>query len=50
MRLIWTGFLLTGLLLTGLSAYESGQTREEPVTPMMVATEDGTPMPPPDRK
>jgi hypothetical protein len=29
MRLIWSGFLMTGLLLMGMSAYERRQMREE---------------------
>ena len=29
MRLIWSGFLMTGLLLMGMSAYERRQMRDE---------------------
>ena len=47
MRLILSGFLLTGLLLMGLLAYESGQASGELVAPSMTVMEDGTPMPPP---
>jgi hypothetical protein len=54
MRVVWAGFLLTGLVLVGLSIYEDGrtsqdvQTSEEAYT--VSAMEDGTPMPPPNKK
>jgi len=66
MRVVWAGFLLTGLVLVGLSIYEDGrgsqdvqtseemqisegmQTPEETYT--VNAMEDGTPMPPPNKK
>jgi hypothetical protein len=47
MRLFWTGVLLTGLLLIGLSTYESGTAAGGP-EPSMSTMEDGTPMPEPD--
>jgi hypothetical protein len=50
MRLIWTGFLMTSLLLIGLSALERLQTPQEPAAPGFTTCEDGTPMPPPNPK
>jgi hypothetical protein len=46
MRLFWTGVLLTGLLVIGLSAYES-RTTAEGTAPSESAMEDGTPIPQP---
>jgi hypothetical protein len=50
MRLIWTGFLMTSLLLIGLSALERLQTPQEAAAPGFTTCEDGTPMPPPNPK
>jgi hypothetical protein len=47
MRLILSGFLVTGLLLIGVSALERQHTREQLGAPAAVACEDGTPMPQP---
>lgn len=52
MRLIWSGFLMTGLLLMGMSAYERRQMREGLVaqdeTGLVATSEDGSPMPSPN--
>ncbi len=50
MRLFWVGFLTTGLLLIGLSAYDRRQiTDDAPASETAVtASEDGTPMPQPN--
>jgi hypothetical protein len=47
MRLIWSGFLMTGLLLVGMSAYERRQAMEERrgLTP---TAEGGYPFPSPN--
>ncbi|HSD29724.1 MAG TPA: hypothetical protein VLL75_20640 [Vicinamibacteria bacterium] len=66
MRVFWAGFLLTGLVLVGLSTFEAGRTSVEAQTSLDVQTsepapapeetfivsalEDGTPMPPPRPK
>ena len=49
MRIFWAGFLMTGLVLAGLSAYEGRQAGDEAVTSEAIvhASEDGTPMPHP---
>jgi hypothetical protein len=48
MRLFWAGFLMTGLLLIGLSTYDRRQAGDG-VEDGIVATsaEDGSPMPNP---
>ena len=56
MRLVWSGLMAAGLLLVGLSVYESRGDRRDRVAPAgdetgWVATanrEDGTGFPPPD--
>jgi hypothetical protein len=60
MRVVWAGFLLTGLVLVGLSIYEDGRTSQDVQTSeemqsseetyTVSAMEDGTPMPPPNPK
>jgi hypothetical protein len=46
MRLIWSGFLMTGLLLMGMSAYERRQMREdEPGRGPAPTAEGGLPFP-----
>ena len=50
MRLFWSGFLMTGLLLVGLSAYEERLVTDEPSLPgaaEVSASEDGTGYPHP---
>jgi hypothetical protein len=52
MRLIWSGFLLTGLLMVGLSVYERRELRRERPQHSedggpMYGSEDGIPYPPP---
>jgi hypothetical protein len=45
MRLFWSGFLMTGLLLVGLSVYEGLLVTDEPSLPgpaEVSASEDGT--------
>ena len=46
MRLFWAGFLMTGLLLMGVSTYErrEASARGEALTPVALA-EDGTGFP-----
>jgi hypothetical protein len=46
MRVFWAGFLMTGLLLIGLSVYEGQQATDEQLG-IVTASEDGTPMPDP---
>jgi hypothetical protein len=56
MRLVWSGLMAAGLLMVGLSVYESRADRRDRGTPAgddsgWVATasqEDGTGFPPPD--
>jgi hypothetical protein len=50
MRLFWSSFLMTGLLLIGVSAFVRTQTPDNRTAPGCVTSEDGTPMPPPDAK
>ncbi len=45
MRLIWSGFLVAGLLIIAVSAFERQQTQAGGGG--VVACEDGTPMPQP---
>jgi hypothetical protein len=47
MRFVWCGFLVSGLLLIGVSALERKQRPEERAAPPCVTNEDGTPMPHP---
>jgi hypothetical protein len=47
MRLIWSGFLVTGLLLIGMSAFERQRAKTDLGAPGAVTCEDGTPMPQP---
>ena len=48
MRLFWTGFLMTGLLLIGVSTYERSVAPGEPVAPSSASRgEDGTGFPQP---
>ena len=44
MRLLWAGFLATGLLLMGMSTYERREARGEEPAPVALA-EDGTGFP-----
>ncbi|MFN8091638.1 MAG: hypothetical protein U0599_05330 [Vicinamibacteria bacterium] len=50
MRLIWSGFLLTGLLMLGLSVYERRELRDAQSRyedgGVIHASEDGMPFPP----
>ena len=46
MRLLWAGFLMTGLLLIGVSTYERREARGEQPTPVLQC-EDGTGFPQP---
>ena len=48
MRIFLVGFLMTGLLMIGLSTYErrAARTRGETLSPM-ITSEDGTPIPQP---
>jgi hypothetical protein len=51
MRHFWVGFLVTGLFLVGLSAYERRQARGQFVVQdgtVAATSEDGTPIPQPD--
>ena len=51
MRLIWSGFLMTGLLLMGMSAYERRQMSREDRQEeqgLVATSEDGSPMPSPN--
>jgi hypothetical protein len=51
MRLIWSGFLMAGLLLTGYSVYERRELRDESrqdETGLVATSEDGLPMPSPN--
>lgn len=51
MRLIWSGFLMTGLLLTGMSVYERRQMSQEERQEergLVGTSEDGSPMPSPN--
>lgn len=50
MRLIWSGFLMTGLLLIGTSVFERRQAAREPVSAQegVTASEDGTGFPSPN--
>jgi len=51
MRHFWVGFLVTGLFLIGLNAYERRQARGDFVPQDGIVTqtsEDGTPIPQPD--
>jgi len=48
MRLIWSGFLMAGLLLTGMSVYERRQMREERNQALAPAAEGGLPYPNPN--
>jgi hypothetical protein len=57
MRLIWSGFLMTGLLLMGMSAYERRQSMDERrgLTPTAEGgfpypSPNGTPTPPPSNR
>jgi hypothetical protein len=48
MRLFWAGFLMTGLFLVGLNAYERRQARDGSLMRDGIVTasgEDGTPIP-----
>jgi hypothetical protein len=48
MRLIWSGFLMVGLLLTGLSVYERREMpADQRISPALVS-EDGTGFPNPN--
>ena len=48
MRLFWAGFLMTGLLLMGVSTYERREARARGEAPSEVAaSEDGTGFPQP---
>jgi hypothetical protein len=48
MRLFWAGFLMTGLLLMGVSTYDRREARAEGEAPSdVVASEDGTGFPQP---
>ncbi len=48
MRVFWAGFLMTGLLLIGLSVYEGQQATDEQLgMGIVTASEDGTPIPDP---
>jgi hypothetical protein len=49
MRIILVGFLLTGLVVIGLSTYDRELATGGPV-PAMVTNEDGTPIPQPSPK
>jgi hypothetical protein len=44
MRQFWVGFLMTGLLLIGVSTYERREARREQ-PPAVAAAEDGTGFP-----
>lgn len=50
MRLIWSGFLMTGLLLIGMSVFERRQAAQEPVVTQggVSSSEDGTGFPSPN--
>jgi hypothetical protein len=49
MRHFWASFLITGLILMGLNAYERRQARGGLATgAVAAASEDGTPIPQPD--
>ena len=50
MRIFWAGFLMTGLVLIGLDAYDRRQTGDDPLARDGIVTysaEDGSPMPHP---
>ena len=48
MRIFWAGFLMTGLLLVGVSTYERREARARGEEPSEVAaSEDGTGFPQP---
>jgi hypothetical protein len=48
MRLVWAGFLMTGLLLIGLSTYERSVAPDQPAAPTTASRgEDGTGFPQP---
>ena len=48
MRLVWAGFLMTGLLLIGVSTYERSVAPSGPAVPTMASMgEDGTGFPQP---
>jgi hypothetical protein len=49
MRLFWTGFLFTGLLVIGWTTYARWATWDGQTTSpsIMSASDDGSPMPPP---
>jgi hypothetical protein len=47
MRVLWAGFLLTGLLLVGVSVYDSVQAPAAPAAPTVSTCEDGTGFPHP---
>jgi len=47
MRLIWGGFLMTGLMLVGMSVYERRQAREEYRESLTPTAEGGYPYPTP---
>jgi hypothetical protein len=48
MRLIWSGFLMVGLLLSGMSIYERRQAREERWRMTAPTAEGGYPFPSPN--
>jgi hypothetical protein len=49
MRHVWVGFLVTGLLLVGLNAYDRRQARDRGLADdaTVFAGEDGSPLPEP---
>ena len=50
MRLFWAGFLMTGLFLMGLNAYDRRQAKDEGLATdgiVCASSEDGTPIPHP---
>jgi hypothetical protein len=47
MRVFWTGVLLTGLILVGMSTYDSLTAPAEGVGVTTSSAEDGTGFPPP---
>ena len=50
MRLFWVGFLTTGLLVIGLSAYDRRQITDDAAASeaVVTASEDGSPWPQPN--
>jgi hypothetical protein len=48
MRLIWSGFLMTGLLLVGMSTYERRQVRDDQRGGLAPTAEGGLPFPSPN--